>query len=227
MNSIDGNQMECTRWVLDTHTVDLASLQDVFDIACENGKLDSVILLHERYSLLATERNFIVAAEEGHLDVVKFLTSKGQPVCITGSPLEQAITFHQKDVIEWLCNNRLDDKGPHPSTINYLIQSNTCCDESLVRLLAERYPYKLNGSAVRHVVQTNNKRLLAFIIEKEPGMINTTHLIECRSKACLRVLLRSNLFTLGQLRSVKQNYILEGIIKTHIENSLKSNRLVC
>jgi hypothetical protein len=220
MNSIDGNHLECTRWILETHNMDRVSLQDSFDIACENGKLDSVILLHERSSLLATEQNFIVSAEEGHLDVVKFLTSKGQPACKNGSPLEQAITFHQKDVIEWLCNNRLDDNDPHPSTINYLIQSNTCFDETLVRLLAKRAPYKINGSAVRHVIQINNTGLLQFIVENEPGMINTTHLIECKSKACLRVLLMSNIFTLEQLSKINQNYILEGIIKTFIKNRM-------
>jgi hypothetical protein len=218
-NSIDGNHSECTTWILDTmQNVELANLQEVFDIACENGKLDGVIQLHERYSLLASEPHFIVAAAEGQLDIIKFLTSKGQPVCTDESPLEEAITYHHKDTIEWFCKNRLSDKDPEISSINYLIQSNICSEESLVLLLDERAPYKINSSAVRHVIQTNKVNILKFIIDNQPEILKPEYLKDCRTKACLRLILKSKLFTFDQLRYINHNNLqLAIIIQTYIK----------
>jgi hypothetical protein len=218
-NSIDGNHSECTKWILDTmQNVELANLQEVFDIACENGKLDGVSQLHERYSLLASEPNFVVAAAEGQLDIITFLTSKGQPVCTDESPLEEAIKYHHKDTIEWFCKNRLSDKDPDISSINYLIQSNICSEESLVLLLAERAPYKINSSAVRHVIQTNKINILKFIIDNQPEILKPEYLKDCRTKACLRLILKSKLFTFDQLSYINHNNLqLAIIIQTYIK----------
>ena len=218
-NSIDGNHSECTKWILDTmQNVELANLQEVFDIACENGKLDGVSQLHERYSLLASEQNFVVAAAEGKLDIIKFLTSKGQHVCTDESPLEEAIKYHHKDTIEWFCKNRLSDKDPDISSINYLIQSNICSEESLVLLLAERAPYKINSSAVRHVIQTNKINILKFIIDNQPEILKPEYLKDCRTKACLRLILKSKLFTFDQLSYINHNNLqLAIIIQTYIK----------
>jgi len=176
------NKLDIVKWL----GKKITPLQICMDCACERNSLDVAKYLHEQYNMFCTDTSFDVAASEGNIEMIVWLTSIGNKA--TSNAIDSCAATNEFTGLKWLIEIR-KEIGTTWALDNAVKRGNI---EMTKYLLDNDYRisnYKVLAEALTY--NTFNKNTCVMqVLERYNELFDVNILPRCSSFSCMKKLLR-------------------------------------